>query len=108
MYSDFMLQVEGVKNRLNIVPQTGHKEDVMSELKIGGINQRELEKVGSTHAPGDAGAFTQSLLSQLEENDLALLDDKIEGKVQSPSRLDLSGLSNDSPEKALRSNINFV
>jgi hypothetical protein len=44
----------------------------------------------------------------LEENDLALLDDKIEGKVQSPSRLDLSGLSNDSPEKALRSNINFV
>jgi hypothetical protein len=82
----------------------------MSEMKIGGMNQRELEKLGSTQSKGDANAFTQSLLSQIElgKDDLDILNDqlgKVAGSAQTPSRIDLTGLS---PEDAMRKNINFV
>jgi len=110
MYSFFLLQVIRIKNRLNIVPKTGHIEDIMSEMKIGGINQRELEKIGSTQGRGDAAAFTQNLLSQLElgQEELDLINndqmDKVAGSAGSPSRIDLSGLS---PEDAMRRSINI-
>jgi hypothetical protein len=78
----------------------------MAELKIERLSP--IEPTTKVAAKGDRESFTKALLSNLESDDLALLNDKIEPKVQAPSRLDLTDLSSDSPEKFMRSNINFV
>jgi hypothetical protein len=80
-------------------------------MKIGGINQRELEKLGSAQGKGDADAFTRSLLSQLElgKGEKDLINDEMEqvaGNAQTPSRIDLTGLTNDAMRNSI--NINYV
>lgn len=82
----------------------------MSDLKIGGINS-DIEKSSKVGVKGDAESFTKALLSNLEDfgkEEMALLDDKISGVAKGPSQIDLTGLTSESPEKFMRSHINFV
>jgi len=81
----------------------------MAELKIERLSP--IEPTTKVAAKSDGESFTKTLLSNLEDfgrEEKALLDDQMNTTAKGPSQIDLTGLSNDSPEKFMRSNINFV